>query len=150
MAHATPPEEQRTRAFIGEKIEGSVSFTFAEIANFATLSGDLNPLHNDESYAQQTRFEGVIVSGPQMTSLMMGLTATHFSQHGAMLGLEFTFHFRKAVKVGESIHMEWAVMSVTPQARLSGEIVTLEGRAINQQGQEVLTGTGKVLVTKKL
>jgi acyl dehydratase len=121
-----------------------------EIATFARLSGDLNPLHHDEGYAQQTRFGGVIVSGPQLISLMMGLTATYFSRETAMLGLEFTFHFLKAVKADEMITLEWEVEHVEPKASLQGVIASLDGKATNEQGQVVLTGKGKVLVTAML
>jgi len=108
-----------------------------EVATFARLSGDLNPLHYDEAYAQ-------------LVSLMMGLTATYFSRETAMLGLEFTFHFRKAVKADEMVTLEWEVVHTEPKASLQGVIASLDGKAINDQGQTVLTGKGKVLVTAKL
>jgi acyl dehydratase len=97
------PDFPNIQICVGARITGEVALSLEEIAQFARLSGDLNPLHHDEQYAAQTRFGGVIVSGPQFTSLMMGLTATYFSQETAMPGLEFTFHFRKAVKVGEAV-----------------------------------------------
>jgi acyl dehydratase len=150
MTQLTPSESEGRRARVGERITGQISLTPAEIATFARLSGDLNPLHQDEQYAQQTRFGGIIACGPQMTSLMMGMIATHFSQGGAMLGLEFAFRFLKAVKAEETIDMMWKVVATEPKASLNGEIVTLEGKATNQQGHAVLTGTGKVLVTDKL
>jgi acyl dehydratase len=149
VADAIPPQSA-PQPSIGERFGGRFTLTKAEIAHFATLSGDLNPLHHNENFAQQTRFGGVIVSGPHVISLMMGLTATHFSTYGAMLGLEFTFHFRKAVNAEEIIDMEWVVNSVVPNARLRGTIVSMDGKAINEQGDVVLTGTGKVLVTVKL
>ena len=135
---------------VGERITGQVILTSEEIARFATLCGDQNPLHHDEHYARQTRFGGIIACGPHITSLMMGLTATYFSRSGAMLGLEFTFHFRKAVKADDQIDMLWEVTAVEPKASLQGSIVTMQGKATNQQGQEVLTGTGKILATEKL
>ncbi len=135
---------------IGERITGQVSLTREEIARFATLCGDQNPLHHDESHARQTRFGGIIACGPHITSLMMGLTATHFSRDGAMLGLEFTFRFRKAVKADEQITMEWEIVAAEYKASLQGSLVTLHGKATNQEGQEALTGTGKILATEKL
>ena len=135
---------------IGERITAQVTLTREEIAHFATLCGDQNPLHHDEDYARQTRFGGIIACGPHVTSLMMGLTATHFSRHGAMLGLEFTFRFRKAVKADEPITIEWVVTGVEDKASLGGSIVALQGKATNQQGQEMLTGTGKILATEQL
>lgn len=151
MTQAPPPEPQAARyAQVGERFGGQISLTAAEIATFATLCGDLNPLHHDESYARQTRFGGIIACGPQVISLMMGLTATHFSRASAMLGLEFTFRFRKAVIADETIDIAWEVITAEPKASLGGDLVTLEGKATNQQGQIVVQGTGKVLVTEKL
>ena len=135
---------------IGERITGQVSLTREEIARFATLCGDQNPLHHDETYARQTRFGGIIACGPHITSLMMGLTATYFSRDGAMLGLEFTFRFRKAVKADEQIIMEWEIVAAEYKASLQGTLVSLQGKATNQEGQEVLTGSGKILATEKL
>jgi 3-hydroxybutyryl-CoA dehydratase len=135
---------------IGEQITAQIVLTKEEIATFATLCGDLNPLHHDESYARQTRFGGIIACGPHITSLMMGLTATHFSRSGAMLGLEFTFRFRKPVKADEQIDMEWEIVAIEPKASLQGSLVSLRGKATNPQGQDVLTGTGKILATEKL
>lgn len=135
---------------IGEHIRGQRSLALTEIAAFATLCGDLNPLHHDETYARQTRFGGVIACGPQITSIMMGLTATYFSQGRAMLGLEFSFRFLKAVKAGDTIIIDWEIISTETKANVGGEIVTVEGTVINQQGQTVLTGAGKVLVVENL
>ena len=135
---------------IGERIASQFILWPEDIATFARLSGDLNPLHHDETYAQKTRFGGVIASGPQLTSLMMGLIATYFSRDTAMLGLEFTFHFRKAVRAGETIHMEWEIASAESKVALHGVLVNLDGKVTNKQGQIVLTGKGKVLVTAQL
>ena len=135
---------------IGEKISAQVTLTEAEITEFARLCGDTNPLHSDQTYASQTRFGGIIACGPHHASLLMGLVASHFSKTAAMLGLEFSFHFRKAVRPGETLDLRWEVVAVMPKASLAGEIVSLEGRITNQQGVEVLAATGKVLVTPRL
>ena len=150
MADEIFPDAQRRLVQVGERITGQVCLSREEIATFARLCGDLNPLHHDEDYARHTRFGGIIACGPQVTSLMMGLTATYFSQGKVMLGLEFTFRFRKAVKAGESIALAWEVVAAEPKASLQGELVTLEGKVTNPQGQIVLTGVGKVLVTDTL
>jgi acyl dehydratase len=80
----------------------------------------------------------------------MGLVASYFSKTSAMLGLEFTFNFRKPVRPGDTLVLNWEVVAVTPKASLDGEIVSLAGSIINQEGVEVLASTGKVLVTARL
>lgn len=91
-----------------------------------------------------------IASGPQYASLFMGLAASHFSLEGAMLGLEFSFVFRKAVRAGDALEMTWEVVAVDRKDSLNGDIVSLRGSVTNQAGAEVLGATGKVLVTAAL
>jgi acyl dehydratase len=71
MMSTPSPEFSDQRIRVGERLSSQMILSPEEIATFARLSGDLNPLHHDEAYAQQTRFGGVIVSGPQLISLMM-------------------------------------------------------------------------------
>ena len=136
---------------VGERLVGQASLTPAEISEFARLSGDPNPRHHDEAYARETRFAGIIVSGPQIISLMLGLVPTYFGQTSrAVLGLEFTFRFVQAVKAGEGMEMEWQVTAAEPKPSLGGEIVTLAGKVTNQKQEVVFTATGKVLITAQL
>jgi acyl dehydratase len=70
--------------------------TRENVSAFAHTCEDYNPLHHDAAFATQTRFSGLIACGPQYASLLLGLAATHFSQYGATLGLEFNLKFVKA------------------------------------------------------
>ena len=80
----------------------------------------------------------------------MGLTASHFSQRGAMVGMEFWLRFRRPIYADETIRLEWLVVKVTPNARLKGEIVELRGRIKGEDGQTALGAKGRVLVTDQL
>lgn len=138
------------RVEVGDRISNRVTLSEPGIAEFARLCGDANPLHSDPEYAARTRFGGIIACGPQYASLFMGLAASHFSRDGAMLGLEFSFQFRKAVRAGDTLEMTWEVVAVEPKDRLNGDLVSLRGVITNQAGAEVLGATGKVLVTATL
>ncbi len=145
ISPASPAEPN----WVGQRFSRQVTLTRAEIATFATLCGDLNPLHHDEDYARRSRFGSIIACGPQTTALMMAMTATYFSQTHGILGLEFSFRFRKAVKADDTIDMEWEIVEAEQKASLGGTLVSLRGEATNQHGQAVLTGTGKLLVTEE-
>jgi len=80
----------------------------------------------------------------------MGLTARHFSQDTAMVGLEFWFRFRRPIFADETIRLEWLVIAVSPHARLGGDIVDLRGRIRNQVGETALGAKGRVLVAERL
>ena len=135
---------------VGERFTDEARFSREEIAQFARLAGDFNPLHHDEEFARGTRFGGIIACGPQTASRFLGMTATHFSKRGASLGLEFTLRFLGPVRPGEKLEMVWDVVEVTEKPKLAGEIVKLVGRVTNPAGEAVLTGTGTVLVARRL
>jgi 3-hydroxybutyryl-CoA dehydratase len=117
---------------------------------FASAVGDTNPLHHDAEFAAATRFGRLLASGPQTTAHLLALTASHFSKRGDMLGLEFWVRFRRPIYAGETITLEWLVVSVKDSPRLDGEIIDLRGRIRKENGETAVGAKGRVLVTKNL
>jgi acyl dehydratase len=122
----------------------------AMVAQFAKDAGDLNPLHHDVEFASQSIYKGLIASGPQTTSLLMGVTATKFSEYGPMVGLEFSFRFRKAIKADEEIKIEVLIVNVTEHAKLGGHLIDLRGRIVKEDGYTALGAKGLILLRNKL
>jgi 3-hydroxybutyryl-CoA dehydratase len=135
-----------------DRFAAEVRLTPATVSAYAHNVGDLNPVHYDPHYAAATRYQRPIASGAHTTGLLMGLTATHFSQDAAMVmvGLEFWFRFRRPIFADETIRLEWLVIAVRPNARLGGDIVDLRGRIRNQVGETVVGAKGRVLVAERL
>ena len=133
-----------------DRFSSEVTLTPAAVAEFARTAGDQNPLHYDPDYAARTKYKRPLASGTQTTALLMGLTATYFSQRGAMVGLEFWFQFRRPIFADEMIRLEWLVISVKENPRLKGELVELRGRIRNQAGDTAVGAKGRVLVTEHL
>jgi len=138
------------RAFVGERFSTEVTLTPEKVAAFSTAAGDTNPIHFDAEFAATTRFGKLIASGTHTSALLLGLTATHFSKRGSVVGLEFTVTFRRAVFADESVRIEWDVVKVTPNAKLEGEIVDMLGRLLGQDGAPSVEAKGRVLVTARL
>jgi acyl dehydratase len=133
---------------IGESFERIVTFDEEGARHFATLVGDFNPAHHDEDFAAKSRFGGLIISGTQSTALLMAMTATFLSAKGSALGLEYSFRFRKAIRMGETVNMRWEVTAVTPKPGL-GDIVSFEAALrILGSGDLAVTGTGKCVLLK--
>ena len=128
---------------IGDTARKSVTLDEASIRAFATLCGDLNPLHHDAEFAKTTRFGGIIACGPHYLSLLMGLMATHYSQNGPQVGIEFQTHFLKPVRPGDTIELKWVVTHTVPKSK--GTIIALDGSITNEQGEVVLTSIGKLM-----
>ncbi len=156
---ATPAKSASKTAFrtsrpetpfrIGEHVSRRVGFDAESIRRFATLSGDMNPLHHDDRAAAAGPFGTLIASGTQIVALMMGLDATFFSERNEALGLGFEFSFVKAVPAGAQLTLEWAVADSTWKPSLSGYVVTAEGRAVDDAGRVYVTAIGRNLVRVK-
>ena len=138
------------RAWPRERFSSEVTLTPETVADFAHAAGDTNPVHHDPAFAAATRYRRLIASGTHTSALLMGLTASHFSQRGDMVGMEFWLRFRRPIWADETIRLEWLVIKVTPNARLKGEIVELRGRIKGEDGQTALGAKGRVLVTDQL
>lgn len=138
------------RAWPRERFSSEVTLTPAAVAEYARAAGDTNPVHHDPAFAAATRYGRLIASGTHTSALLMGLTASHFSQRGAMVGMDFWLRFRRPIYADETIRLEWLVIKVTPNARLKGEIVELRGRIKGEDGKTSLGAKGRVLVTDQL
>jgi len=138
------------RAYPRERFSSEVVLSLSQVTQFADAVGDNNPIHHDAEYAATTRFGRPTASGPHVTSLLLALTASHFSRKGAMLGLEFWVRFRRPIYADETILLEWLVRKVIWNDKLQGEIVDLRGRIKGQDGKTSLGAKGRVLVTDRL
>jgi len=138
------------RAWPRERFSSEVTLTPTAVAEYARAAGDTNPVHHDPAFAAATRYGRLIASGTHTSALLMGLTASHFSQRGAMVGMDFWLRFRRPIYADETIRLEWLVIKVTPNARLKGEIVELRGRIKGEDGKTSLGAKGRVLVTDQL
>ncbi|MEP7180909.1 MAG: MaoC family dehydratase [Betaproteobacteria bacterium] len=131
---------------VGARFERQVTFDAASIRHFAELCGDANPLHRDDAAAAKSTFGTLIASGPHVTALMMGLDATYFTREHEALGLGFEFRFVRAVPAGVTLTLEWTVTGAEPKSSLEGDIVAVDGRAVDAAGNVYVTGHGTNLV----
>ena len=136
---------EQYQALVGEAFSKQVQFDAAGIAEFATLSGDTNPLHHDAAYAAKSRFGGIIASGPQVTSLLMAMVAAYLASRGPGVGLGFNFRLRSAVRAGELVTLRWKVTAVKEKRSLGGHVISLEGEAVRPDGTVAVIATGDVL-----
>lgn len=140
----------RQPTVIGEQFQRRVTLTADEITAFARQVGDENPLHHDADFAAGTRFGRIIASGPHITALFMAMVATYFSQKGPMLGLDFNMRFSAPAYADDTLTMTWHIVAVDYKPTLNGDLVTLEGTVINQDGQTLVIGEGHIVVTDGL
>ncbi len=118
------------------------------IAAFAQSCGDWNPLHHDRDIPERTRYGGIIASGPQTSSLLMGLVATYFAEIGTMVGLDFSFRFKAAVPANDQLSFEWMIVRSRPTKSATGDLVELRGRVRTSTGKTAVGAKGLMLVSR--
>ena len=100
---------------IGMKANSERVVTEADVALFAGLSGDRNPVHLDESYARGTKFEGRIVHGMFSASLLSAVIANQLPGPGSIY-LRQILTFLAPVRIGDRVEAEVTVTDVEPDS----------------------------------
>jgi acyl dehydratase len=140
-------------AQVGETFTKRARLDTAAISAFAASVDDWNPLHHDAAVARAAGYPGLIASGTQVGSLLMAMTATHFSRPDGAglprsgLGMGFDIRFRAPVWADEDIDMRWTVIALEQKPRLAGWIAQLEGEARSARGL-LLSATGTLLLRR--
>jgi len=126
---------------VGDTASLSRKVTDANIRAFAELSGDHNPVHLDEEFAQQTRFGRRIAHGMFGASLISAVLGTELPGSGSIY-LSQTLQFLGPVYLDDVLTARVTVTKV----REDKAIVTLETVCENQRGEMVIRGEAAVLV----
>ena len=108
-----------------------------DILTFSKVSGDENPVHLDEAYAQQTIFGGRIAHGMLTASLISAVIAEQLPGHGTVY-LSQTLKFIRPVLPDQLVtttvlvtHIEYSKRRVTLDCECKvGEKVVLGGEAL--------------------
>jgi phosphate acetyltransferase len=125
---------------IGQSARLLRTLTLADIQAFAAVSGDTNPAHLDEKYANDTLFHGVIAHGMWGGALISALLGTQFPGPGTIY-LDQILHFTKPVHVGDTLTVAVTVVNKND----SKKHLELDCEVLNQKGERVLYGMAKVL-----
>ena len=131
---------------IGDTASISKEVTKKDIQVFAIMSGDVNPAHVDEEYANNSMFKKVIAHGIWTGSLISAVLGTKLPGPGAIY-MSQSFKFLKPVGIGDTIT---ATVTVT-EKDVEKKKITLECACVNQENKKVLVGEAIVLApTEKI
>lgn len=129
---------------VGDTASASRTLNREDIDLFAALSGDVNPAHVDEAFAQSDMFHAIVGHGMWAGALISSVLGTQLPGPGTIY-LEQTLHFVAPVKVGDSV-----TATVTVQEKREGKhVVLLECVCTNQHGQEVVRGKAVVIAPQE-
>ena len=120
---------------IGQKATRSLHLTADHVKTFASLSGDYNPLHFDESFVSKTKFKKLVVQGGLTTGLLHALVAMDMPGPGTVF-LSQNWKFTAPVFINDTITAEAEVVST----HSSKPVTQLAIKVKNQNNETVLEG----------
>lgn len=121
---------------IGMASTYSKVITENDINLFANISGDYNPAHLDDKYAQNTVFEKKIAHGMLSASFISAVLGTKLPGPGTIY-LHQSLDFKKPVYIGDAIT---AIVMVDDILNEKKGIYKLSTKCVNQNSEEVLNG----------
>ena len=129
---------------VGREAVRARTVTDADIAGFAAVSGDHNPVHLDESFAQTTPFKGRIAHGMLSAAWISALIAGELPGPGAIY-LQQSLSFRRPVRPGDEVVVRVAVTAID---REKGRVTlattcTVAGRVVIEGEAVVLASRGE-------
>lgn len=132
--------------FIGREEWECLCFSEEDVERFSCLSGDMNPIHLDENYAQQTRFGRCIVHGVLAVGAFSKIIGTRMPGLGSIY-LEQNVKFLKPIYIKQEIAVQIKIYDIIREKN----IVCLETNIMNKDKTEYLIrGTAKVLLENRL
>lgn len=102
----------------GQSARRTATFTAEDVETYSRLSGDRNPLHNDEAFTAGTRFGRLLVQGGLTTGLLHALVAMDLPGPGTVF-LSQNWKFTAPVYIGDTVTAEVTVRSVHPSKPVS-------------------------------
>ena len=85
--------------------------TDKDIALFAQVTTDHNPVHLDDNYAQKSLFEGRVAHGMLTASLISAVIGEQLPGHGSIY-LSQTLKFLAPVRPGDSVYAKVSVTDI--------------------------------------
>ncbi|MDA3918937.1 MAG: MaoC family dehydratase [Deltaproteobacteria bacterium] len=120
---------------IGQKASLIKTITEEDLSHFIAITGDKNPLHVDESFAEQTFFNQRIVHGMLSASLFSTLVGMHIPGIGAIYKSQ-TLEFLLPVFIGDILCAWFEIVGID----LEKEEIIIKSWIENQDGKNVIVG----------
>lgn len=127
---------------VGDTAEVTKTVSDQDVADFARVTGDNQPLHLDDVYAAKTRFKRRVSHGMLSAGLISAALGTKLAPHATVIYLSQSLRFQRPVFPGDTVTAKIEVTKVDPEKR----IVTCATECVNQDGASVLTGEAVVLL----
>lgn len=128
---------------VGQSAETHHVVGAADIEAFASVSGDVNPVHLDDAYAKTTPFGGRIAHGMLGASYISAVIGNRLPGPGAIY-LSQSLRFRRPVRIGDPLT---ARVTIKALDAAKGH-ATLE-TVCQVNGRTVIEGEALIMVPKR-
>lgn len=118
-----------------------VSITEAMLDAFKGITGDVNPLHNDEEFAKSKGHPGRVAYGMLTASFLSTLAGVYIPGERSLIQQVET-KFAKPVYIGDELTVTGEITELVESVQRLELKVTIT----NQDGKKVLRGTMGILV----
>lgn len=118
---------------IGQKESFSVTITKEMLESFRAITGDTNPLHNDEAYAIEKGHPGVVAYGMLTASFLSTLAGVYLPGQRSLIH-EVNIKMERPVYVGDTITIEGTVKEKND----TFSFIVVKVLMRNQKGEKVL------------
>ncbi|MBT3183884.1 MAG: MaoC family dehydratase [Nitrospina sp.] len=125
---------------IGREASLRHTVTEKDVQTFAELTGDTNPLHMDAGFASKAGFKKRVVHGMLTASFISTVVGMQLPGPGALY-LSQELNFKKTVAIDDTIQ----ITAIVIQKVVSSQMLVLKIAVTNQNAENVLTGTARVL-----
>lgn len=146
---ATPSVIEELSGYFFEDLEVGMSAVYArtigpaDLVMFAGISGDTNPMHLNEEYAEQTMFAGTIAHGMLCSSFISTVVGTRLPGPGCVY-VSQTLKFTAPVRPGDTVTARATLTELIPgKNRAILDTVCTVGKKV------VISGEAQVLVPSR-
>ena len=128
---------------VGQTATYTKTVTEGDIVKFAEISGDDNPVHLDQAFAETTMFKGRIAHGMLSAAFISTVIGTKLPGYGTIY-MSQTLRFKAPVRIGDTVS---AIATVT-------ELIADKRRAVLSTickvgGNTVVEGEALVMVPSR-
>jgi len=124
---------------VGEWAVFSKTISESDVYLFAGITGDFNPAHINQPYAEKTFFKARIAHGILAAGLLSAVLANQLPGPGTVY-IHQTLHFTAPVYIGDTVTARAEILSIDVDANR----VILKTTCLNQNGEMVLEGQATV------
>jgi 3-hydroxybutyryl-CoA dehydratase len=124
---------------VGDTAEFSKTVSESDIYLYAGVTGDFNPAHINEAYAQQTFFKTRIAHGMLSAGFISTILGTRLPGPGTIY-LKQELSFLAPVRIGDTVTARVEVIEIMSEKNR----VRFKTTCVNQEGIQVLTGEALV------